>query len=116
MLKTLKRTSGGNNPKGLFGLGALKVATLLALATQLSSLAQTVPLTAFLARTQKGKSGLSLPYRLFVPKSYDASKRYPLVLCLHGVGESGTDNAKQVTAYQLAPLWAADSNQSKHPA
>ncbi len=34
----------------------------------------------------------SLPYRLFVPRVYDARKRYPLVLYLHGAGGRGADN------------------------
>jgi predicted peptidase len=38
----------------------------------------------------------SLPYRLLKPASYDAAKKYPLVLFLHGAGERGTDNQKQL--------------------
>lgn len=40
-----------------------------------------------------------LPYRLLEPFGYDKKKTYPLVLFLHGAGERGTDNEKQ--------LWAA---------
>ena len=44
-----------------------------------------------------------LPYRLLVPDKYDAKKKYPLVLFLHGAGERGTDNEKQLaTARDLA--------------
>ena len=38
----------------------------------------------------------SLPYRLLKPTNYDKSKKYPLVLFLHGAGERGTDNRKQL--------------------
>jgi predicted peptidase len=37
-----------------------------------------------------------LPYRLFVPAGYDSSKRYPLVLYLHGAGGWGTDNVRHL--------------------
>ena len=39
----------------------------------------------------------SLPYRLLLPKNYDASKKYPLILFLHGSGERGSDNEAQLT-------------------
>lgn len=41
--------------------------------------------------------GDTLPYRLLLPKNYDASKKYPLVLFLHGSGERGNDNEAQLT-------------------
>lgn len=36
------------------------------------------------------------PYRYFVPTSYNAANKYPIVLFLHGVGENGNDNVKQL--------------------
>lgn len=36
------------------------------------------------------------PYRLFVPKTYNAAVRYPVVLFLHGAGEQGTNNTSQM--------------------
>ena len=53
----------------------------------------------FLGRlyTEPG-TGFQLPYRLFKPISYDPLKEYPLVLFLHGAGESGTDNVAQVNS------------------
>ena len=47
-------------------------------------------------RTFKSSDGLLLPYRLLSPTSVDSSKRYPLVLSLHGAGERGCDNATQL--------------------
>jgi predicted esterase len=49
-------------------------------------------LSDFAAYTYTDPQGYTLPYRLFTPLGYDASKKYPLVLMLHGSGESGTDN------------------------
>ena len=57
----------------------------------------------------------NIPYRLFIPANYDATKKYPLVLFLHGAGERGTDNVKQLTASQGAFLWSSDANQKDHP-
>nr|WP_299383933.1 prolyl oligopeptidase family serine peptidase [Allomuricauda sp.] len=42
------------------------------------------------------KDGDSLPYRLLLPKDFDASKKYPLVLFLHGSGERGNNNEAQL--------------------
>ncbi|GJM32214.1 MAG: phospholipase [Saprospiraceae bacterium] len=43
-----------------------------------------------------GEDGQRLPYRVLYPENYDASKKYPLVLFLHGAGERGDDNEKQL--------------------
>ena len=37
----------------------------------------------------------TMPYRLYVPMNYDSSKKYPVLIFLHGAGERGTDNGKQ---------------------
>ena len=50
----------------------------------------------YAARTFTGAEGAQLGYRLLTPKNYDAAKKYPLVLVLHGAGERGTDNAAQL--------------------
>lgn len=59
--------------------------------------------------------GTTLPYRLFMPTSYSSAKKYPIVLCLHGSGESGTDNLSQITANRLATSWADPANQVNYP-
>ena len=38
----------------------------------------------------------TLVYRLLSPKDYNSKKSYPLHLFLHGVGERGNDNEKQL--------------------
>jgi predicted peptidase len=65
-------------------------------------------------RTFTGKNGLPLPYRLNVPLDYLQSKRYPLLLVLHGSGEKGTDNRKQLVNGVLA--FCDRKLQSRHPA
>lgn len=41
--------------------------------------------------------GDSLPYRLLRPEGEKSGQKYPLVLFLHGAGERGNDNEKQLT-------------------
>lgn len=60
------------------------------------------------------QSGDTLPYRILLPKDFDAAKKYPLIMFLHGRGESGTDNEKQLT--HGAKLFLADSNRNNFPA
>lgn len=57
-----------------------------------------------------------MPYRLYVPENYNPKKAYPLVLFLHGGGERGTDNVKQIMANDGAVIWASPENQAKHEA
>src|SRR5689334_5915220 len=40
--------------------------------------------------------GSNLPFRYFVPPSYDGAAAYPLILFLHGAGERGSDNEAQL--------------------
>lgn len=43
------------------------------------------------------KEADTLPYRLLLPKDFDESRQYPVILFLHGAGERGSDNEKQLT-------------------
>ena len=62
------------------------------------------------------KSGNELLYRVLYPENYDASakKKYPLVLFLHGGGERGTDNEKQLM--HGAEQFLNPVNREKYPA
>ena len=59
--------------------------------------------------------GQRLPYRLFVPESYSAPQKYPLVLTLHGSGERGANNRAQIDNYRIATVWADPLSQAKYP-
>jgi predicted peptidase len=50
--------------------------------------------TGFLSKLYKGPEGEG-KYVVYVPKSYKGDKEFPLILFLHGSGETGTDGEKQ---------------------
>src|SRR5262245_62635152 len=72
----------------------------------------------FEARVYRNASGQTMPYRLFVPNSYDSGKQYPLVLWLHGAGGAGNDNLRQISGDKVAGtrLWTKPATQSRTPA
>src|SRR5882757_11217162 len=55
----------------------------------------------------------TLPYRILFPENYDKTKKYPLVLFLHGAGERGRDNEKQLT--HGAKLFLSPENRKNFP-
>jgi predicted peptidase len=59
-------------------------------------------------------NGLALPYRILLPADYNPQKKYPLVLFLHGAGERGNDNEKQLV--HGAKLFLTDANRKNFPA
>ncbi len=68
---------------------------------------------SFQPKTYVNADGQKLPYRLLTPEKIEPGKCYPLVLLLHGLGERGTDNVKQL-------LWGAGEfakaeNRRKYP-
>lgn len=56
----------------------------------------------------------SMPYRMLSPMTIEPNKSYPLVLFLHGSGERGTDNEKQLT--YGASIFSNPVNADKYPA
>ncbi len=59
-------------------------------------------------------TGKILPYRILYPEQYDKGRKYPLVVFLHGSGERGNDNEKQLI--HGSKLFLADSNRRNFPA
>ena len=75
--------------------------------------------SSFEKRAYTNKQGQTLPYQILYPKNYDQptakkGQNYPLVIVLHGSGERGTDNDKQLT--HGGKPFLADSNQTNYPA
>lgn len=59
-------------------------------------------------------TGDTLPYRVLYPQKFDSSQKYPLILFLHGAGERGNDNARQLT--HGARMLTNPVNREKYPA
>ena len=55
-----------------------------------------------------------MPYRLLKPKDYDPKRSYPLVLFLHGMGERGSDNDRQLIN-GASEFFANDEARAKYP-
>src|SRR5687767_2733187 len=56
----------------------------------------------------------TLPYRLLLPDNYNPKEKYPLLLFLHGAGERGKDNEKQLI--YGAKLFLREDIRKKYPA
>lgn len=54
-------------------------------------------LDLFEKETFMSTSGEVLPFRILKPLNFDAKKKYPVVLFLHGAGERGDNNEAQLT-------------------
>jgi predicted peptidase len=70
-------------------------ASLLTLGFAALSMAQDKPKTGFVDKEFKNADGTTSPYVVFVPHSYDGSKEYPVILFLHGAGETKNPKAKK---------------------
>jgi predicted peptidase len=64
-------------------------------------------------QTHRAADGTVLPYRLLTPEPAEAGKRYPLVVFLHGAGERGDDNRRQLT--HGAPAFATPQARAQFP-
>lgn len=73
------------------------------------------PEIGFLARSFHSPTGETMQYRLFVPPSYAAAKKYPLILFLHNALARGSDNLLQIsgTDYPGTHLWTAPEAQAQ---
>lgn len=86
--------------------------------------------TGFLDRSAE-VGGLTYPYQVYVPRTYDPATRWPVILFLHGSGERGSDGMRQTVvgigsairwnpdrfpAVVVMPQAPADSNWQGEPA
>jgi glyoxylase-like metal-dependent hydrolase (beta-lactamase superfamily II)/poly(3-hydroxybutyrate) depolymerase len=61
--------------------------------------------------------GTPMPYRYFVPAGAESGgDLIPLILYLHGEGEAGSDNKKQVTITECATIWIEPDHLAANPA
>ena len=62
----------------------------------------------------KDSKGTILKYRVLYPENYDQGKKYPIILFLHGAGERGDDNEKQLV--HGSRIFTNPVNREKYPA
>lgn len=73
-----------------------------------------LPSDSCIAGSTKLTTGETEYYRLYVPRNYSTQYRYPLVMCLHGIGERGADNRIQIDNENMSHQWMLDSVKSKY--
>jgi predicted peptidase len=71
-------------------------------------------LNLYQKKVYHSKSGFELNYRILYPENFDRSTKYPVLLFLHGSGERGNDNEKQLALG--AAMFLDPSNREKYPA
>lgn len=67
-----------------------------------------------LTYTDPSYSDKKLMYNLYVPKNYDPSKKYPLVLFMHDAGVVSNNPTRTLTQGLGATVWAEPSEQAKN--
>lgn len=86
---------------------------LLTLLPSVSIYAQT-PYQEFEKSQFTSSNGTTVNYRLLRPEIESTGKKYPLILFLHGAGERGNDNEKQLL--HGGQMWLNPVNREKYPA
>ena len=96
----------------------MRILMAVALVAWMSAVASAQPAATgdagFEARVYKGADGKTLPYRLLAPKAYKATESYPLVIWMHGSGERGADNRRQLTNV-VTGTFLAEPARTKYP-
>ncbi|MBR2531263.1 MAG: hypothetical protein IKE56_01185, partial [Lachnospiraceae bacterium] len=59
-------------------------------------------------------AGTTIPYLIYVPTNYDETKEYPVVFALHGSGQREQPLDMLLKRYQMATIWAKDSEAGKN--
>lgn len=88
--------------------------TLILIVAALAGLAAASAQSTYEHKQFTSSDGFSLNYRELTPVKIDAKKKYPLVIFLHGAGERGSDNEKQLM--HGAQIFLNPANQEKFPA
>lgn len=96
----------------------LSVAVVVVTVSIASPLVAQSAVDGLLARTYVDPHGAKMPYRLFIPREYDPSRSYPLIVFLHGGAGNGADNLQQIIGGNTngSHMWIRDDVQREHPA
>lgn len=60
-------------------------------------------------------TGINLKYNLYIPKTLDPNKTYPLVLFIHDASGAGKEIRNTLLQGNGATVWASPESQAKHP-
>jgi predicted peptidase len=93
---------------------ALQAFALAAFTPMLTTAAEPDNRDRFTAAVFQDTAGNKLPYRVLAPTKLNAATKYPLVIFLHGAGERGSDNKKQLVHGMND--FASDEIMAKYPA
>src|SRR5262245_44516888 len=88
-------TATRSSPHRSLSMLRLACALVLALGFAPLTVGQDKPKTGFVDKTFKNSDGTTSPYVVFVPHNYDGTKEYPVILFLHGAGETKNPKAKK---------------------
>lgn len=93
----------------------MKMRKILLLVTViLAGVASASAQSSYEYRKFTSSEGLTLNYRELTPMKTEAKKKYPLVIFLHGSGERGEDNEKQLL--HGGQMFLSPVNREKYPA
>jgi predicted peptidase len=72
----------------------------------------------FRKKVYTDKKGAKMPYRLFIPPSYDSAKKYPLVFWFHSGSGRGSNNESQISGENEkgSHVWTTPDHQAVFPA
>lgn len=92
----------------------MKQTTLIFLGCLLISMATYAQDFSVFQSKQLIHKGDTLPYRILYPENYNGEQQYPVLFFLHGAGERGNDNEKQLV--HGARMFLSDSVRKTFPA
>lgn len=87
---------------------------LLTIAVLFTAMAAASAQSQYEAKVFESSEGQKLNYQMLKPANAEKGKKYPLVIFLHGMGERGDDNKKQLT--HGGQMFLNPANQEKYPA
>ena len=91
----------------------IKPSIILSIALLISC--KTIQKGVFTPLSYKTQAGWEIPYNIFYPDSYgNKNEKSPLFLWLHGAGERGNENTRQLI--HIAPYVTSNEIMSKYPA
>lgn len=103
--------SFGTGSRGGFGGGAMNKASDEPLQEMISQLVDKYKVFTY----DDAETGRSIEYNLYIPENYDPAQEYPMVLFMGDSTTTGRGAEYQLTQGWGGLIWAAESEQEKHP-